>query len=114
MACLGSRGPTGSAATTVAGGSEGSPLEAWEEAGPAYAWISDAWPPELWEEARIVCSNVYHGPGNENNPLCLQTLPSAFCPPNQPSPLELDLKSFVYFFAWNSIYAHGPPPCLML
>lgn len=31
-----------------------SPLEAWEEAGPAYAWNSDAWPPEVWEEAGIV------------------------------------------------------------
>lgn len=32
----------------------GSLLEAWEEAGPVYAWNSDAWPPELWEEAGIV------------------------------------------------------------
>lgn len=32
----------------------GSLLEAWEDAGPGYAWISDAWPPELWEEAGIV------------------------------------------------------------
>lgn len=75
----------------------GSPLETWEEAGPAMPGFQML---GFWGCGRklALCSNLYNGPGNENNHLCLQMLPSSFCPPNQPSPLELDLRSFVYFF----------------
>lgn len=56
VACLGNKGPIGSAATTRGWRKQGGApwLETWGEAGLAYACISDAWPRELWEEAGIV------------------------------------------------------------
>lgn len=75
----------------------GSPLETWEEAGPAMPGFQMLGLGGCGRKLAL-CSNLYNGPGNENNPFCLQMLPSSFCPSNQPSPLELDLRSFVYFF----------------